>query len=128
MDYLDASQDEFHVLSVGTGQQYSYIETSRGNLGYSHWLMDPGQPMALVKAVMDCNSAAVSYSCSRILRDSFFRLDPKLGESLLAAGLTPEVEARYDAIVASTDMESVVSWLDHHEWIREESKPAVAGI
>ena len=124
MDQLEAKQDQFRVLSIGTGQKYSYIESSRGQLGYGQWLLDPTQPMALVQAVMDCNSAAVSYGCSRLLQDNFFRLDPKLGESLMTSTLTPEVEAKYDRIVASAEIESVVGWLDYQEWMGNGKTPA----
>jgi uncharacterized protein len=128
MDHLDVNDDQFRVLSIGTGQKYSYIESTRGNLGYQQWLLDPTQPMALVQAVMDCNSAAISYSCSRIMQDNFFRLDPKLGESLLANDLTPAIEAKYDAIVKTAEIDGVVNWLDYHEWVKQEAIPATAGV
>ena len=127
MDHLDATQAQFRVLSIGTGQKYSYIESSRGQLGYGHWMLDPMQPMALVQAVMDCNSAAANYACSRLLQDNFFRLDPKLGESLMTRTLTPEVEAKYDAIVDSAEIDGVLGWLDYQEWVKPEVRPAVAG-
>jgi patatin-like phospholipase/acyl hydrolase len=127
IDHLGAKQEQFRVLSIGTGQKYSYIESPGGHLGYGQWLLDPTQPMALVQAVMDCNSAAISYACSRMLEDNFFRLDPKLGESLLTRTLTPEVEAKYDAIVASAAIESVVGWLDYHQWTKQEGAPAAVG-
>jgi uncharacterized protein len=126
MDLLEAKQDQFRVLSIGTGQKYSYIESSRGQLGYGQWLLDPMQPMALMQAVMDCNSAAVSYSCSRLLQDNFFRLDPKLGESLLTRTLTPEVEAKFDRLVASAEIDGVVSWLDYQDWTTAEVLPVSA--
>jgi patatin-like phospholipase/acyl hydrolase len=128
MDHLDATQDQFRVLSIGTGQKYSYIESSRGQLGYSHWMLDPSQPMALVQAVMDCNSAAANYTCSRLLQDNFFRLDPKLGESLMTRSLTPEVEAKYDAIVAAAEIDGVLDWLDYQQWVKPEAKPATVGV
>jgi uncharacterized protein len=124
VDNLDATWPQFRVLSIGTGQKYSYISSSRGQLGYAHWLLSPAQPMALIQAVMDTNSAAVSYSCSRVLQDNFFRLDPKLGESLTAQELTPAIEAKYDAVVESADIESVLGWLDYQKWVT--SKPVLA--
>jgi len=123
VDHLDATWSQFRVLSVGTGQKYSYINSSRGQLGYAHWLLSPAQPMALIQAVMDTNSAAISYSCSRILQDNFFRLDPKLGESLTAQELTPAIEAKYDAVVDSADVETVAGWLDFQNWVTSKSVP-----
>ncbi len=123
MDHLEASWAQFRVLSIGTGQKYSYIHSSRGQLGYAHWLTSPTQPMALIQAVMDTNSAAISYSCSRVLQDNFFRLDPKLGESLLARELTPDVEAKYDAVIDASDIDTVLNWLDYQKWVTNESIP-----
>jgi uncharacterized protein len=128
MDHLDATWSQFRVLSIGTGQKYSYIDSSRGQLGYAHWLLSPAQPMALIQAVMDTNSAAISYSCSRVLQDNFFRLDPKLGESLTARELTPAIEAKYDAVVDSAEIETVVGWLDYQKWVTSKPVPAAEEV
>ncbi len=87
-DYIGRPFPHMRVVSVGQGQLRHYIDcTKTSGYGYQQWLLNPSDPMALLKLVMDSNLQAITYECSRVLEDHFVRIDPVIKPERLSGSL-----------------------------------------
>lgn len=120
IDYVGTSYSNVRVVSIGQGQNRHIVDCShRADYGFQKWLLDPSNPMALLKLVMDSNLQAVTYQCSRLLEDKFVRIDPHLTEDSLSGGFNfsrqilelRQIARRvnYDSILRQLD---AIGWID----------------
>ena len=87
LDYRGKRMEEIQVVSIGHGQTQKFVDCNRTtDFGYHKWLLDPSNPMALLKVVMDGNLQIITYQCTRLLEDRFLRIDPRLEQDSGAAG------------------------------------------
>ncbi|GGC48639.1 patatin-like phospholipase family protein [Chelatococcus reniformis] len=124
-DFLGARIEDILVLSVGQGLSNNYMALSKGDVGYGKWLLDPDNPMALIKLVMDANLQSTNYQISRILEDRFVRLDP-----LLSAALEPSpglAQGEFDAyqvdMATAVDLSPTLEQLAEINWIQAVPQP-----
>lgn len=119
-DHFGLSMDTMRIVSIGQGQNQATVDCSqRADYGFQKWLLDPKDPMAILKLVMDSNMQAITYQCSRLLEDQFVRIDPFLTEGSLSGGLNfnrQVLELRQ--IARSLDYDPVLRQLASIGWSR----------
>lgn len=124
LDYVGKRLEDTRVVSIGHGQSYKTMDCERStDFGYHKWLLDPSNPMALLKVVMDGNLQAVTYQCSRLLEDRFVRIDPRLAKDSDAPGLN---FSRYvltlERATKEVDYPSVVRRLRAMRWVGSDPR------
>jgi len=125
-DYLDANLRDIMVLSMGQGQSNKYMDLADGDVGYGTWLMDPANPTALIKLVMESNLQATNYQCSRILEDRFIRVDPVLHTDIeLVPNQTQEdYNSQQEAMASQVDLAFILDEIDQVPgFLRETAAP-----
>lgn len=122
-DYEGTPFENMRVVSVGHGQNQTTMDCShRTDFGYQKWILDPTNPMAILKLVMDSNLQAVTYQCSRLLEDKFIRIDPHLTPGSLSGGMSfsrQVLELRQ--IARHLDYEPILRQLQSIGWLRGDA-------
>lgn len=114
LDFADTTLPQIEVLSFGQGITRTYMPVKGGDIGYSRWLLDKDNPVAVIKVVMESNTQAINYQCGRLLEDRFIRFDPTLSTDVEPDPKFPiqEFNDRQEYMASQIELDQVLHRFD----------------
>lgn len=94
---------DVRLLSLGTGKNPRWLDAQDADWGVAQWGLD------LVNMVMDGGGEVADYQCRQILKDQYFRMQPKL-PSPIGMDAWQSIDQLLD-IADEIDLDPIVTWL-----------------
>jgi patatin-like phospholipase/acyl hydrolase len=100
---------DVRILSLGTGQNQTFIETDDTDWGLAQWMPH------LVGMLMDGSMDLANYQCTQILGDHYHRLNPLLDDSysLDAVHQIPPL----NLLASECEIDATLEWLKAHWFV-----------
>ncbi|OJH33934.1 patatin-like phospholipase family protein [Cystobacter ferrugineus] len=110
------AMNDLLVLSLGTGNAMNHMKGYNESWGYTRWLLDRHQPMALLAASIEANVEAIAFQTQKLLpQGNTLRVNPPM-PSKLGNNVEQQV-SNIDKYVECFDLTQTLEWVDTSGWM-----------
>ncbi|WP_304340669.1 patatin-like phospholipase family protein [Metaclostridioides mangenotii] len=106
---LGIGLDDIRLLSMGTGFENNYISDDTTTWGAIDWMVNKNPNFPILSITLAGNSLVSQYFSQKLLKDNYYRLDPKLGRGV---SMDDYDSLPYlDSLGQNYNLEHVLNWI-----------------
>ncbi|GAA0235572.1 patatin-like phospholipase family protein [Metaclostridioides mangenotii] len=79
---MEVRLDDIRLLSIGTGFEHNSISDDTTTWGAIDWMVNKDPSLPILSITLAGNSLVSQYFSQKLLKDNYYRLDPKLGKNI----------------------------------------------
>jgi patatin-like phospholipase/acyl hydrolase len=79
---MEVRLDDIRLLSIGTGFEHNSISDDTTTWGAIDWMVNKDPSLPILSITLEGNSLVSQYFSQKLLKDNYYRIDPKLGKNI----------------------------------------------